>query len=143
MNTDGNILLLNFSALNITDLKSAVETEIKGKVMDINVKVSINLRGNLYFQIVQLLEPLKQAIVDHEFVIVVPCALSIAAIYIVNELEAMSGRKPFIVEVEKDDDNSSVMSSIFKIKRIRSLLLEKQVSAKRIRNGNGEATHQA
>lgn len=134
MKTDNNVLLLNFSTLNITDLKSAVEAEIKNSVTDINIRVSINLTGNLYQQTINLLDPFRQEITSHQFVIVVPCALSIAAIYIVNELYAMTGKLPFIVEIEKDDGQSSIVANVFRTKRIRSLSLEKQISMKRIRD---------
>lgn len=126
-----SVLLLNFSLLNIASLKQSVEAEVKTQVDVLDIRVSMNLKGNCYAQIVQLLEPYRQQMLEHGLVIIVPPALSIGAIYIVNEVEAITKRPPFIVEIEKDDESSSVLGNTFVLKRVRSLALERQVSRKR------------
>lgn len=126
------VLLLNFSSLNISSLKKDIEVEVKNEVTAMDIRVSMNLRGNCYQQIVSLLEPYRKTIMEHAFVIIVPPALSLAAVYLVTELEAISKKPPLIVEVEKDENASSVLGTVFHVKRVRNLSLEKQISRKRI-----------
>jgi len=133
MNKIKKVYLINFDK----PLDESVIEEIKSHYTDIdelnvlNEKVSINFQKPLYIQCVDIrkkIESENKEIFSGNYPIIVNLpGLSIAALYLVNEIEAILREKPKILELIRNKGKDKLFTS-FEFKRIFDLDYNKNVS---------------
>ena len=159
------VLFLNLSELPVSNMRSELETMLNIPVHEVKLQVSINLGApnGCYQQIVNLIDThivqidpnmyvakwvgssdgsvsLRDQLSKYEFVMMIPPALSIAAVYVVNEIHATTNTLPFILELDKIKEHNGALgvNISYKLKRIRSLEKEKLITRNRRSNGSEE-----
>ena len=88
----------------------------------LDIKVQINMNKNVYIQIVDIVDTIPETFLYSDNLVINPPALAIAAVYLVNEIEARSNKKPYILELKRDRKRG--VYTPFEYSRIRNLQLE-------------------
>ena len=98
----------------------------------VNKKVTIDLRKkNIYIQCIDIRRSIEKEyptiFTEDNAIIVNPPGFAIAAIYLINEIEARLKTKPYILELIKNKDSNHLFSQ-FEFRRVLSLEYNKNVS---------------
>jgi hypothetical protein len=120
------IFLLNFGIELNDGILREIEERSQCKVNVFNVGVKINLKKNVYIQIVDLINEVPEKFLySKELIINVP-TLSLAAIYIFCEIYFKTNRMPFVLELHRDKSKNPFAE--FEFGKICNLQLEKSVT---------------
>jgi hypothetical protein len=132
------VYLINFDK----PLTENIIDEIKNSYKDIeeveviDKKVSIKLHKSIYIQCVDIrkkLETEHEGIFSGEYPVVINLpGLSLAAVYLVNEIESILRTKPKILELIKERTNDNLFSS-FSFRRIFDLDYNLNISRNNIK----------
>lgn len=127
------VFLINFDK----PLPDRISGDIKENYTDIeeliiiDKKISINLKKKLYMQCVDIRAELERdyegIFSGHYPVIINLPGFSIAAVYLVNEIEAKMKQKPLILEMIRHKDRESLFPS-FEYKRVLDLSFNYKVT---------------
>ena len=125
--------LINFDKELSEDIMKQIKEAYKeiDELIVINKQVSIKLHKQIYIQCVDIRQKLEDEYPDifsgDKPLIVNPPGFSMAAIYLINEIEAKLKIKPFILELIKDKEPGSLFGR-FKFRRILDLEYNKNVT---------------
>lgn len=136
MSSHEKMYLVNFGAKLSDEVLEAVKNEVKAETIEqIIKKVNLDLSKNPYLQIHDVVFSVKKYLLDdYPSVINLP-GLPIACVFIVNEIEALTGKPPVIVFTSRDISKEGYFSD-FKFKRLFSLNYERTATRERFKNGN-------
>jgi len=116
------IKLVNFGITLENDVMASIET-VQGCSVDIiSIPVRLNLQKRIYIQIVDIVDKIPVDFLESQSLLINPPTLSIAGIYIVNEIYARTRHLPYIIELKRNRING-VMGK-FEFSKIRDLQLE-------------------
>jgi hypothetical protein len=128
--------LVNFGAKLSDEVLEDVKNDVNANSIEqIIKKVNLDLSKNPYLQIHDVVFSVKKYLLDDcPYVINLP-GLPIACVFIVNEIEALTGKPPVIVFTSRDISKEGYFSD-FKFKRLFSLNYERTATRERFKNGN-------
>jgi hypothetical protein len=130
------VLFLNFSELIFDEtVNNDISHTLGVPVTTIRKQIALNLKSNCYQQIVNVIDEVRDQLLEYEFVMVCPPALSIAAIYIVNEIYATTNILPLVLELEKSK-NTVDYKIVYRLHRVRSLEKEKFFTKRKFEDKN-------
>lgn len=139
MNQKNIVYLINFDKPLPDNIIESIKEDYPDidELIIIEKKVTINFSRQIYIQCIDIRRQLEKEYDgifsgNAEVVVNLP-GLSIAAIYIINEIEAMLRRKPKILELIRLKGNDNLFNN-FQFRRILDLDYNKNVSRNKIKN---------
>ena len=120
------IFLVNFGIELNDGILQEIETRSQCRVNVFNLAVKINLKKNVYIQIVDLINEVPEKFLFSKDLILNVPTLSLAAIYLFCEIYFRTNRMPFILELHRDKSKNPFAE--FEFGKICNLQLEKSVT---------------
>jgi hypothetical protein len=126
-----HVYLVNFGVELNNEIIKEIETKHNCIISVFSINVRINLKKNIYIQVVDLVDQIPVSYINSEYLIINPPQLSIAAVYILIEVYARLKKFPYIIELKRDKTNN--IFADFTFGKIRDLSLEIHYSRNKLR----------
>lgn len=134
MSSHEKMYLVNFGAKLSDDVLEAIRNDVNANTIEqVIKKVNLDLSKNPYLQIHDVVFSVKKYLLED-----IPCVINLpglplAVAFILNEIEALTGKSPVIVFTSRDISKEGYFSD-FKFKRLFSLNYERVATRERFKN---------
>lgn len=126
------LYILNFGRKLSDQIVNDIKNRYKTSVEELHIKVNINLKKNIYIQVVDIINDIDKSVFNSNNKIVInPCGLPFVAMCLLVELHARMGIFPLVLELFRDKSEDPLFND-FRLRRIIDLERERQVSRSKL-----------